>query len=288
MWDGSSMPLSTHSVSGHLAGTYPYVRIGDGPKTLLVIPGIGDAMFDGEYGRAGELLARASFRRFTDDYTVYVVSRPRGLDEGATIESMADEYARVLESWVGPASVLGLSMGGLIAQELARERPSLVERLVVGVAGCRVAASARPMLRELHGHAVDRNWVEIRARLHEAIFTGARRRLYPPLSRTVGRLRPPTPAEPRDVVVSVEAVRDYDGSDRLGQIGTRTLVIGADEDPFFPESILRETHAGLRDSQLAMFTGARHGVFLEKKSAFDSWTKRFLEGKAVSARQRSR
>ena len=280
------MTVSMHTERGHLAGTYPYVRVGDGPKTLLVIPGIGDAMFDGEYGRTGELATRVQFRRFTDEYTVYVVSRPRGLADDATIESMADDYARVLESWVGPASVLGLSMGGLIAQELARERPSLVDRLVVGVSGCRVAADSRPTLRELHGHAVDRNWLEIRSRLLEEMYTGTRRRLYPTLSRTLGRLRPPTPADGRDVIVSFEAVRDYDGSDRLGEIDTRTLVVGADEDPFFPEPILRETHAGLPDSQLAMFRGARHGVFLEEKSAFDATVERFLERETARVEQR--
>ena len=279
------MSLTTTSARGHLAGTYPYVRVGDGPKPLLVIPGIGDAMFDGQYGRAGELLARRQFSRFTDEYTVFLVSRPRGLDEDATIDTMADDYVRVLESWVGPASVLGLSMGGLIAQELARERPSLVDRLVVGVSGCRVAADSQPLLRRLHGLALGEEWVAIRSELLEAMHTGARRRLFPLASRTVGRLRPPTPAHPQDVVVSVEAVREYDGTDRLDEIEPRTLVIGADEDPFFPESILRETHAGLPDSQLALFTGARHGVFLERKDGFDATIGRFLERDTARVRQ---
>ncbi|WP_154660480.1 alpha/beta fold hydrolase [Halopiger goleimassiliensis] len=281
------MALPLHTDAGYLGGTHPYVRVGDGPKTLLVLPGIGDALFDGEYGRARTALAWSRFRQFTDEYTVYLVSRPRGLADDASIETMAADYARVLESSIGLGSVLGLSMGGLIAQELARIRPSLVDRLVLGVSGCRVAADARPILRELHGHAIDRNWTAIRSRLYEEMYTGMRRRLYPSLSNVIGRLRPPTPAESRDVVVSFEAVRDYDGTDRLERIDRRTLVIGADEDPFFPEGILRETHAGLPDSQLALFTGARHGVFLEQKQAFDNWVRRFLAGEAATVRRRT-
>lgn len=277
--------LPFQSETGSLAESHPYVQIGDGSKTLLVIPGIGDAMFDGEYGRSGAALARAKFRRFTDDYTVSVVSRPRGLTDQATIETMARDYARVLDSHLGSASVLGLSMGGLIAQELAQLRPDLVDRLVVAVAGCRLAAASRPIVRDLREEAIDHEWTELRSRLYEEMFTGLRRRLYPRLSRTIGRLQPPTPADPHDVVVSFDAVLEYDGSDRLGAIEPRSLVIGGTDDPFFPEGILRETHAGLPDSQLAMFTGARHGAFLERKEAFDNWVLRFLAGETVRVRQ---
>ncbi|RQG95939.1 alpha/beta fold hydrolase [Natrarchaeobius chitinivorans] len=279
------MITSLPSETGRFAEAFPYVRVGTGPETLLVIPGLGDAMFDGEYGRIGTALTRRNFDRFVGEYTVYVVSRPRGLAKDKSIERMAREYAGVLERDVGTASVLGLSMGGLIAQELARLRPDLVERLVVGVSGCRVAAGSRPILRDLRGHALEREWTAIRSRLYDEMFTGMRRRFYPFLSGTVGRLRPPTPAFGSDVVVSIDAILAYDGSDRLEGIDPRTLVIGGDDDPFYPEEILRETHAGLSDAQLAMFRNASHGVFLERKAAFDNWTRRFLDGETTRVRQ---
>lgn len=278
----SSLGMET----GQLGGTFPYVRLGNGPKTLLVIPGISDAMFDGTYGRSEALLNRRAFRNYLENgYTIYVVSRPRGLGDNQSIASMARDYAHVLETYVGDASVLGLSMGGLIGQELARLRPALVDRLVVAVAGCRLAASGRPIVRELRGHALEREWTKIRARLDEAMYTGARRLLYPRLARTVGRLSPPTPAVEHDVITSIDAVLEYDASDRLDEIDPRTLVIGATEDPFFPEEVLRETHAGLPDSQLAIFHDGRHGVFRERRAAFDNWVTRFLAGETAQVRQ---
>lgn len=272
---------------GQFDGQYPYVRVGHGPERLLVIPGIGDAMFDGEYGRTDAVTTAATFRRFLADYTVYLVSRPRGLEDRQSIAAMADDYERVLDDHVGEASVLGLSMGGLIAQELARERPDLIDRLVLAVTGCRLAGAGRPIVRELHRLGLEGEWTEIRARLYEEMFTGAWRRTVPLLSRTIGRLSPPEPADPRDVPISFDAVHDYDGTDRLAGIEPRTLVIGGTEDPFFPESILRETHEGLPDAQLAMFDGARHGAFLERKAGFDNWVQRFLAGEAA-ARVRQR
>ncbi|WP_339103474.1 alpha/beta hydrolase [Haloterrigena salinisoli] len=268
--------------TGQFDGRYPYVRVGHGPEPLLVIPGIGDAMFDGEYGRTDAVTTAATFRRFLGDYTVYLVSRPRGLEDRQSIAAMARDYEDVLADRVGAASVLGLSMGGLIAQELARERPELVDRLVLGVSGCRLAGSGRPIARELHRLALEGEWTEIRARLYEEMFTGARRRAVPLLSRAIGRVKPPNPADPRDVSISFDAVHDYDGADRLGEIEPRTLVIGGTDDPFFPEAVLRETHEGLPDSQLAMFSGARHGAFLERKAGFDNWVQRFLAGEAAA------
>ncbi|MCW8172711.1 alpha/beta hydrolase [Natrialba swarupiae] len=240
--------------TGWLDQTYPYVRIGNGPKTLLVIPGLGDAMFDGEYGSTGAVLAWRGFGHFMDEYTVYVVSRPRGLSDDQTIETMARDYARVLETHVGSASVLGISMGGLIAQELARIRPDLLERLVVAVSGCRLgeqSADGPGDARARTRRRVDRYPVSApRGDVHgctsptlPCVLTNA---WPPPVART---------RYPSDVVVSIDAVLAYDGSDRLAEIDPRTLVIGADDDPFFPEEILRETHAGLPDAQLAMFRG---------------------------------
>ena len=63
------------------------------------------------------------FARYLEDYTVYLVSRPRGLPEGYTAGESATTHVRILESVTAPADVLGISMGGMIALELAKDRP---------------------------------------------------------------------------------------------------------------------------------------------------------------------
>ncbi|MCU4740400.1 alpha/beta hydrolase [Natronoglomus mannanivorans] len=280
------MLTSTQPETGQLMGSLPYVKVGDGPKTLLVIPGLGDAMFDGSYGRVGAWLARRTWRRYGEAYTVYVVSRPRGLADGRTIRGMAADYARVLENRLESASVLGISMGGLIAQELAFGRPDLVDRLVVAVSGCRLSEEGARIVNRLQWYALERDWTEIRATLFEEMYTGRKQRVFPTLARAAGRVRPPNPADPEDVLVSIDAVLEYDGTDHLGEIEPRTLVIGGTDDPFFPEEILRETHERLPDAQLAMFRDARHGAFLERKEGFDNWVLQFLEGEEVRISQR--
>lgn len=38
-----------HAETGTLLDRFPYARAGRGPRTLVVLPGVGDAMFDGRY-----------------------------------------------------------------------------------------------------------------------------------------------------------------------------------------------------------------------------------------------
>lgn len=245
---------------------------------MLVVPGIGDAMFDGEYSRSVAWAFRTSLAAFRDEFTIYMVSRPRGLDEGTSVRELACEYGRVLEE-VGPASVVGVSMGGLIAQELARERSDSVSRLAVVVAGSRLAPDCRPRIRRHRELALEGKLAAIQTDLVRETFTGWRRAIAPWLSRAVGTVRPPYPADRRDLVVSIDAVLAFDGRDRLGDVDVPTLVVGGTDDLFFPESILRETHAAIPDARLALFHGARHGPFLEYKAAFDRLMGRFLDGK---------
>ncbi|MHC3437839.1 alpha/beta fold hydrolase [Natrialbaceae archaeon A-gly3] len=275
------MAIPSRPRRGWLLEEFPYVAVGSGPTPLLVVPGIGDAMFDGEYSRPVAWLTRTFFREFLDDYTIYMVSRPRGLEAGTSITDMAADYARVLEA-IGPASVVGVSIGGLIVQDLALEAPELVDRLVIAVSGTRIAPAVRPRVWRHRRYALEGDLARIQTELIRETFTGLRRRLYPWLSRAFARVRPPYPADPEDLVVSIDAVLDFDSRERIDGIDARTLVIGGTEDAFFPESILRETHDAVPDAQLAMFRGARHGPFLERKGGFENWVKRFLAGEVDS------
>ena len=262
------------------AGRYPYVRFGDGPRTLVVFAGLSDAFQPEVAARyLGLLLERYYYRLFADDYAVYLVSRRRNLPEGTTTREMADEYAELLETHgIAPADVLGVSLGGLIAQHLAVDRPDLVRRLVLGVSGRKVGEAGRRTLRRWADWADRGWWFDAYLDSIPVTYTGYRRWLYPPLIRIVGRLLLSEPAAISDVAVSARACLDHDATDRLSGIEAPTLVIGGTEDHFFPAEIVRETAAEVPDSRLELIDGTGHGAFEERKRAFDKTVLAFLQG----------
>lgn len=263
--------------TGTLLDEYSYVRFGDGPRTLLVIPGVGDALFDGEFPPWAPWGFRRFYHRFTDSHTIYRVSRPRGLPRDASISDMAGVYERVLREELGDADVLGISMGGMIAQALAADVPERIENLVAAVSACRLGEEKRPLVRKMRERARERDWGSVRAALAVEMYTDLRRLVYPTASLSMGPFAH-HPADPGDPVVSIDAILDYDGRDRLGEIDARTLVVGGGRDEFFPPAAQRETTDGIPDARHRVIEDAAHGAPVERKYAFDGAVLEFLNG----------
>ncbi|MFC4552729.1 MULTISPECIES: alpha/beta fold hydrolase [Halorussus] len=263
-------------------GEYPFVKFGDGERPLVIFAGLSDA-FQPERPAPffALLLERYYYRLFTDEHTLYVVGRRRRLPYGTTTRDMAGEYADVLSNLdLGPADVLGVSLGGLIAQHLAADHPGLVRRLVLGVSGARVGVAGRRTLERWREWADRGWWFDAYLDAIPVTYTGYRRWLYPPLIRTVGRPLLSEPAAVSDVAVSCQACLDHDSSDRLGEIEAPTLVIGGTEDHFFPEATLRGTAEAIPNARLELIEGTGHGAFEERKRAFDRTVKVFLDDSA--------
>lgn len=263
--------------TGTLPGGLSYVRAGDGPRTLVVLPGVEDAMFSGRYPLAAAPALRRYFASVADDRAVYLLGRPRGLPDDYTARDGARTHATAIADELGSTDVLGVSLGGLLAQELAKARPDLVDRLVVVSSGCRLPESGREEARRLRRLATRHDWAGVRAALVRAMFSGWRRYAYPPWLVSVGRGLLPRPAVPSDVWNSIDAALAYDGTDTLGDVDPPTLVFGGEDDPYFPAPILRETAAGIPESSLTVVPGAKHGAFHERKRAFDDRLAAFLE-----------
>ncbi|MDR5673272.1 alpha/beta hydrolase [Halalkaliarchaeum sp. AArc-GB] len=253
---------------------FPYYRFGSGDVPLVVLPGISDALRPaGTSTVTGALLQYGMFRAYRE-YDVWIVSRPRDLPGEATTQSMADDYAALLDR-IGEAHVLGLSMGGLIAQHLAAEHPEQVRRLVLGVAGARVGPEGRETLDRWAAWGGKHRFRDVYLDAVEVSYTGYRKLLYPPIVRVASRLLR-EPAAPDDFVVSCAACRDHDGREALSKIEASTLVVGGSHDHFFPESTLRETAAGIDGAKLALLGGTGHAAYEERRGDWDATVTAFL------------
>src|SRR5215203_2225929 len=127
--------------TGTFLREFPYVRLGNGPQNLVVLPGI--TLNNEPPNRLAAWTYRLGFGRFAKDRTVYVINRKRGMPQGYTTQDMAADYTRVLEGELGPSRVMGFSTGGAIAQYVALDHPELVGNLILIVSASRLSEEGR-------------------------------------------------------------------------------------------------------------------------------------------------
>ena len=112
-----------------------YIRFGTGAKTLILLPGLGDGL---QTVRGLALPMALLYRVFMKEYTVYSFSRRRDLPDGHTTRDMARDQKQAMDALGIPAAdVVGVSMGGMIAQHLAADYPEMVGKLVLVVTSVR-------------------------------------------------------------------------------------------------------------------------------------------------------
>ena len=263
-------------VAGH-----PAVRVGGGggdreppdAGALVVIPGLNDPLLRaGEHRWADPVYARFC-RRYARDRRVYFVSRPPGLPDDLSVAALAEGYRRVL-SEVGPAAVMGLSMGGFVVQRLAADSPDLVEKAVLGLCADRLSPGGRRIVERWCGHARAGRWGRIYAEAARIVAD-------PPLAwgfalaglayTVVSR----GPVRPDDFRRTARATLDYDGRAVLRRIDVPTLTVGGTADPFFDPADYRRTARALGGESVRLM-GVGHETVVEHADRFDGPVERFL------------
>jgi len=156
-----------------------------------------------------------------------------------TIATMADDVAAVVRAFgARSATIVGLSMGGMIAQELALRHPHLVDRLVL--CGTRppapvgfVAADAvieatmtPPRAGESLSEYLARSW---RGVLGPG-FAERRPEAFVELIDQIGQRPTPHAA----VMTQLRAIAAWHGAHRLARISAPTTVIHGTDDPLIP------------------------------------------------------
>jgi 3-oxoadipate enol-lactonase len=177
----------------------------------------------------------------------------------------ADAVALLDALEVERADVFGMSLGGMIAQELALGWPERVDRLVLGCTHCGLA-HAEPPDREA-GRAfamVTDDWAErMRALAPFAFAPGVDGEF---LERFVEK-KSGDVQEPEGYRGQIAAAVSHDTYDRLPQIARPTLIVTGDSDRVIPgasSDVMRERIAG---SRLEVVAGAGHLFFLERPEA---------------------
>ena len=269
--------VATGSVHGH-----SFVRVrggGDADGVLVVLPGLNDPLKRVGDARWYAGLMALYLRRYRGARTAYMLSRPPGLGGATTTRGMAARYAPALSALataegVDAVDLLGLSLGGLVAQHVAADHPERVHRTILGLAGTELSEAGRTCLRRWRALAEGERWAAIYRDAYGLVATGVRARLLQAGSGAYDRLA--KPVHPEDLAASVDASLDHDGRDALHDVTAPTLVVGGTTDPFFDETGFRDAARRLPNGRLALLDGVGHDAVLEHPAAFDDPILRFL------------
>lgn len=238
-----------------------YICFGTGPKMLIILPGLGDGL---RTVKGTALPMGFMYHTFATDYTVWAFSRLSHLPEGYTTRDMARDQAKAMELLgIQKADVLGVSMGGMIAQHLAAEYPEKVGKLLLVV----TAARPNPLLLE----AVS-EWTELARRGdHTAFMESNLRRIYSEdyyrknkrMVPLLGKLTKPTSYD--RFLIQAEACCTHEAHDQLSKITAPTLVLGGEKDNCLGAEPSREIAARIPGAELKMYEQWGHGLYEEEK-----------------------
>lgn len=252
--------------SGTFASSIPFVRFGNGPKTMLFFAGGPGNTVPTGLGASGFV---RGMRPFTDEYTIVLVTRKSGLPAGYTTKDMAEDYAEIVGAEFGGHVdlVMGTSYGGMIAQYFAAKHPELFARLVIVMSGPIVSDKAKEIdLRyaELISQHRDREAMVVRG---QAVFTGIARIAMSVILWLFGKslLGKADETFRRDVVIEARAEANHDSRDILERITSPTLVVGSTDDFAFPVSTVEAMASRIPGAQLKLYPGGHTAAFLDKR-----------------------
>ena len=243
------------------SGQMDYVCFGRGRRQLVMLPGLGDAL---RSVKGTALPMALLYRIFSRDFTVWMFSRKRPLEDGCTTRDLARDQAEAMDALgICRADVFGVSMGGMIAQHLAIDYPEKVGKLILTV----TSARPNPILTE----SIE-EWVSCAKRGdHAALMDSNLLRIYSEgyyrknkwMVPIMGKLTKPKSYD--RFYVQADACLTHDAYESLNQIKAPTLVIGGEKDLSLGGDASKEIAEKIPSAELRMYEQWGHGLYEEAK-----------------------
>ena len=241
------------------SGIQDYIRFGSGPKTLVMIPGVGDGL---KTVKGMALPFALLYRSLAKDFTVYVFSRRRNLSPGMTTRDMAEDLNCAMEALgLSGTALVGVSQGGMIAQWLAIDHPDKVEKLVLTVTLSRPNAVVRDVIARWIRMADRGDYKGIMVDTAERSYSEKRLKLARLEYRLLGSVGKPKSFE--RFRIQAESCVTHDAYDLLERITCPTLVIGGKEDKIVTGKASVEIARKIPGCKLFLYDGLGHGLYEE-------------------------
>lgn len=237
-----------------------YVTFGRGDKVLVIITGLSlQGLSD-----MSDLAVYSLFYRYAKEYKVYIFDRKDHIEEGISIENMADDlYHSLQELHIANASIIGMSQGGMIAQLFAIKYPQKVTSLVLALTFSRNNEISRDTIG---------GWIEMAkngeiAKLNKdsmckTFSSPMLKKLY-----VINKLFLKTVSVEKQerFVRLAKSILEFDCHKSLDKITCPTLVLGAKKDLVLGVDGARELANSIPNASYYEFSKLGHAAFIESK-----------------------
>ncbi|MBR2684893.1 MAG: alpha/beta hydrolase [Erysipelotrichaceae bacterium] len=250
--------------------TMEYIEFGkeDG-AVFVILPGLSLKSVMG----AAEGIVNA-YQLLAQEYHMFLFDHIKKEPEGYTAEDMAEDTLCAMDSLgLRDITLMGVSMGGMVSQLVTLKDPKRIQRLIL----CSTTSTMKHADPELFGRwrslAGERNLPKLMEAFGEAVYTPSFYEQYKEIILASGNGT--TEQDYHNFLVSLNAMKDFDVTERLTEIKCPILVLGAGEDRVLgverSKEIMEKTGcAGY------IYEGYGHGVYDEAPD-YLSRIKEFLD-----------
>lgn len=253
--------------------TLHYAEVGSGDPLLLIMG------FGGDHLAWGFQVAAFSERYRVISFDNRGAGQSDVPDLPYTTRMMAEDAVGLLDALrIERAHVLGVSMGGMIAQEVALNHPGRVRSLQLHCTYARPDRYMRALMetwRMVRARATQEEWMRTVALWLFSPRTFQERPEFVEMIIQTG-LANPHPFSLTGFLRQGDAVRDHDALDRLPGLTVPTLVSVAEDDTLVPPRFAREVAGAIRGAELRVLDGAGHCYFWERPDVFNAMCLDFI------------
>jgi pimeloyl-ACP methyl ester carboxylesterase len=237
-----------------------YETHGDG-EPLVLIMGLG----------GGSSLWWQQVAFFSEEYHVVVydsrgVGRTDKPDIPYSVDMLVNDAAKLMEGLdIASAHIYGVSMGGMVAQELALRHPKLVSSLILGATTCGGIHAVMPSqetLQKLFSIMILSPDEAVKVSTSVTFSAGFIERHPMKIKEWLIKGAESIPS-PMGFKRQAEAAAGFDTHDRLRQISVPTLILAGTADQLIPPENSRILASRIPNAKLVLFEGAGHGYLWE-------------------------
>jgi 3-oxoadipate enol-lactonase len=205
----------------------------------------------------------------------------RSSDPGGelSILMMANDVLGLLDHLkINSAHVFGLSMGGMIAQELAIQYPERVGGLILASTHCggRHQVTAREEVRSVLMDMIHIASDESKLKAAACLFDKETLEKRPEVARRYSEISLKRPVSAKTLSKQWEAIQKHDAFDRLLRIKAPTLVLTGDGDLLIPPENSKNLAERIPGAELKIISGGGHQVLVEQPEACNAAVLGFL------------